>query len=117
MHHTRAAAVVLGHIGHADDGLAGGVRRLGADGDVGESGQVAALSTRRQSCSQGPKAVGAATARAVKRGVAAERSAQRDTSGVATGGGGPQAPPTRTSSLPGWLILCFQATERGRRAA
>src|SRR5207237_341397 len=30
------------------------------------------------------------------RGVAAGRSAQRGTSGAATGGGGPQAPPTRT---------------------
>src|SRR5580693_1689522 len=31
------------------------------------------------------------------RGVAAGRSAQRGTSGAATGGGGPQAPPTRNS--------------------
>jgi hypothetical protein len=36
----------------------------------------------------------------LKRGVAAGRSAQRGTSGAATGGGGPQAPPTRMRQIP-----------------
>jgi hypothetical protein len=39
------------------------------------------------------------------RGVAPERSAQRGTSGAATGGGGPQAPPTRIGSSPTRMLI------------
>jgi 2-haloacid dehalogenase len=46
----------------------------------------------------------------LKRGVAAGRSAQRGTSGAATGGGGPQAPPTRNYSRAG-TIYDWRATK------
>jgi hypothetical protein len=46
----------------------------------------------------------------LKRGVAAGRSAQRGTSGAATGGGGPQAPPTRIRQLPGTHSVLFFPT-------
>jgi hypothetical protein len=42
---------------------------------------------------------------AVKRGVAAGRSAYARSAGAATGGGGPQAPPTRISFLLSALLI------------